>query len=35
MFGHMHKILNKIYLQNFLNEWVVNREINPMSLLNP
>ena len=35
MFGRMHEVLNKIYLQNFLYEWVVNREMNLMSLLNP
>ena len=29
------KKLNKIYLQIFLYEWVVNRDINLMSLLNP
>ena len=27
MFGHMHEVLNRIYLQNFLHEWVVNREM--------
>ena len=35
MFGHMHGVLNKIYLRNFLHGWVVNREMNLMSLLNP
>jgi len=34
MFGHMHEILNNIYLHNFLHGWVVNRETNLMSLLN-
>ena len=34
MFGHMHEVLNRIYLQNFLHEWVVNREMNLISLLN-
>ena len=28
MFKHIHGVLNKIYLQNFLHEWVVNREMN-------
>ena len=35
MFGHMHRVLNKICLQNFLHKWVVNRETNLISLLNP
>ena len=35
MFGHMYEILNKIYLQNFLHGWVVNRKMNLMSILNP
>ena len=35
MFGYMHGALNKIYLQNFLYGWVVNREMNLMNLLNP
>ena len=35
MFGHMHEVLNKICLQNLLYGWVVNREMNPMRLLNP
>ena len=35
MFGHMHKVLNKICLQNFLHRWVVNHEMNLMSLINP
>ena len=35
MFGHMHEVLNKIYLQNLLYGWVVNHEMNLMSLLNP
>jgi len=30
----MHEVLNKIYLQNFLHEWVVNREMNLISLFN-
>ena len=34
MFGHMHGVLNKIYLKNILHGWVVNREMNLMSLLN-
>ena len=35
IFGHIHEVLNKIYLQNFLYGWVVNREMNLMSLLKP
>ena len=35
MFGHMYEVLNEVYLQNFLHGWVVNRETNLMSLLNP
>jgi len=35
MLGHMHGVLNEVYLQNFLYEWTVNRETNLMSLLNP
>ena len=35
MFGHMHGVLNEVYLQNFLHRWAVNREMNLMSLLNP
>ena len=35
MFGHMHRVLNKISLQNFLHRWVVNRETNLISILNP
>jgi len=35
MFGHMHGVLNEIYLQNFLHGWTINRETNLMSLLNP
>ena len=35
MLGHMHGVLNKVYLLNFLYGWVVNRETNLMSLLNP
>ena len=35
MFGHMHGVLNKIYMQIFSYGWVVNREMNLMSLLNP
>ena len=35
MFWHMHRVLNEVYLQNFLHGWVVNREMNLMSLLNP
>ena len=27
--------LNEVYLQNFLNRWVVNRETNLMMLINP
>ena len=34
MFGYMHGVLNKIYLQSFLHGWTVNRETNLMSLLN-
>ena len=34
MFGNMHGVLNKIYLQNFLHGWIENREMNLMSLLN-
>ena len=34
MFGHMHEILNKIYLQNFLHGWVIH-EMNLMNLINP
>ena len=34
IFGHMHRVLNEVYLQNFLHGWVVNRETNLMSLLN-
>ena len=34
MFGHIHGVLNKIYLQNFLHGWVVNREMNLIRLLN-
>ena len=34
IFGHMHRVLNKIYLHIFLHRWVVNREMNLMSLLN-
>ena len=35
IFGHMHGVLNEVYLQNFLYRWAVNRETNLMSLLNP
>ena len=35
MFEHIYGVLNKVYLQNFLHEWAVNRETNLMSLLNP
>ena len=35
MFGHMHGVLNKIYLQNFLHGWIVNREMNLIRLINP
>ena len=35
IFGHMHRVLNEVYLQNFLYGWAVNRETNLMSLLNP
>ena len=31
----MHEVLNKIYLQNFLHGWVVNREMNLINLINP
>ena len=31
MFGHMHGVINGVYL----HEWVVNHETNLMSLLNP
>ena len=34
MFEYMHGVLNKIYLKNILHGWVVNREMNLMSLLN-
>ena len=34
MFGHMYGVLNKIYLQNFLHGWVINHEMNLMSILN-
>ena len=34
MFGHMHGVLNEVYLQNFLHGLVVNSETNLMSLLN-
>ena len=27
--------LNEVYLQNFLHRWVVNRETNITSLINP
>jgi len=33
-FEHMHGVLNEVYLQNFVHKWVVNREMNLMSLLN-
>ena len=29
------EVLNKVYLQNFLHRWVVNREMNLMMLINP
>ena len=35
MFGHMHEVLNEVYLQNFLHEWAVNHEMNLMRLFNP
>ena len=35
MFGRMREVLNEVYLQNFLHGWVINRETNLMSLLNP
>ena len=35
MFRHMHGVLNKVYLQNFLHKWAVNRETNLISILNP
>ena len=31
---YMNEILNKIHLQNFLHGWMVNREMNLISLLN-
>ena len=34
MFGHIYGVLNKIYLQIFLDRWVVNHEINLINLLN-
>ena len=34
IFEHIHGILSKIYLQNFLHGYVVNRETNLMSLVN-
>ena len=34
MFRHIYGVLNKVYLQNFLYGWPVNRETNLMSLLN-
>ena len=34
MFGHMHRVLNEVYLQFFLHGWTVNRETNLMSLRN-
>jgi hypothetical protein len=33
--SYQFEVLNKVYLQNFLHGWVVNRETNLMSLLNP
>ena len=33
MFGYIHRVLNKIYLQNFLHGWIVNHETNLMSLI--
>ena len=35
MFGHIHEVLNEVYLQKILHGWAVNRETNLMSLLNP
>ena len=35
MFRYIHRVLNEIYLQNFLHRWAVNRETNLTSLLNP
>jgi len=34
MFRHMHELLNKANLLNFLHEWFINHETNLMSLLN-
>ena len=33
MFRHMHRVLNEVYLQNFLHGWTVNRETNLISPL--
>ena len=33
--SYQFEVLNKIYLQTFLNRWVVNRETNLMILINP
>ena len=33
IFRHMHKVLNEVYLQNFLHGWTVNREMNLMTYL--
>ena len=34
IFGHMHEVLNEVFLQFFLHGWAVNREKNLMSLFN-
>ena len=34
IFEYMHEVLNEIYLQFFLHGWIVNREMNLISLLN-
>jgi hypothetical protein len=33
--NYQFEVLNKVYLQNFLHGWVVNRETNLMMLINP
>ena len=33
IFRHIHGVLNKIYLQNFLHRWAINHETNLMNLL--
>ena len=35
IYWHIHKVLNEVYLQNFLHGWAINRETNLMSPLNP